>query len=90
MLDLKVEQRLRKIQFTRTLFLNKGHSMLIQSIIEWYQLTTGVEEPLLAKPTKLINYTRNIWFQDIIDFLYKHNISIFIKEFLTNKSQRKK
>ena len=31
----------------------------------------------------------SIWFQDIIDFLYKHNISIFTKDFLTIKSQRK-
>ena len=89
MLDLKVEQRLRKIQFMRKLFLNKRHSILIQSIIEWYQLTAGVEEPLLAKPNKIINYTSSIWFQDIIDFIYKHNISIFTKDFLIIKSQRK-
>ena len=73
----------------RKLFLNKRHSILNQSIIEWYQLTTGVEEPLLAKPTKLINYTSSIWFQDTIDFLYKHNISIFTKDFLTIKIQQK-
>ena len=73
----------------RKLFLNKRHSILIQSIIKWYQLTVGVEEPLLAKTTKLINYTSSIWYQDIIDFLYKHNISIFIKDFLTIKSQQK-
>ena len=90
MLDLKVEKRLRKIQFMRKLFLKKRHSILIQSIIEWYQLTAGFEETVLAKPTKLINYTSSIWFQDIIEFLYKHNISIFTKEFLTIKSQRKK
>ena len=77
MLDLKVEQRLRNIQFIRMLFLNKRHKILIQSIIEWYQLTVGVGEPLLAKPNKQINYTSNVWFQDIIDFLYEHNISIF-------------
>ena len=73
----------------RKLFLNKRHSILIQSIIKWYQLTVGVEEPLLAKTTKLINYTSSIWYQDIIDFLYKHNISIFTKDFLTIKSQQK-
>ena len=73
----------------RKLFLNKRHSILIQSTIKWYQLTAGVERLLLAKPTKLINYTSSIWFQDIIDFLYKHNISIFTKDFLTIKSQRK-
>ena len=57
MLDLKVEQRLRNIQFMRKLFLNKRYSILIQSIIEWYQLTVGVEEPLFARLNKLINYT---------------------------------
>ena len=77
-LDLKVEQQLRKIQFMRKLFLNKRHTILIQSIIEWYQLTTRIEEPLLAKLNKLINYTSSIWFQDVIDFIYKHSISIFI------------
>ena len=89
MLDLKVEQRLSKIQFMRKLLLNKRHSILIQSIIEWYQLTAGVEEPLLAKPRKRINYISSIWFQDIIYFLYKHNISIFTKDFLTIKIQQK-
>ena len=59
-LDLKVEQRLRKIQFMRKLFLNKRHKIIIQSIIEWYQLTAGVEEPILAKPNRKINYTSSI------------------------------
>ena len=89
MLDLKVEKRLRKIQFMRKLFLNKRHKILIQSIIEWYQPMAGVKEPLLAKSNKQINYTSSGWFQDIIDFLYKHNISIFTKEFINIKSQRK-
>ena len=87
--DLKVDQPLRKIQFMRKLFLNKRHKIIIQSKIEWYQLTTGVEEPLLAKPNKQIKYTSSVWFQDIIDFLYRHNIPIFTKEFLNIKSQRK-
>ena len=52
MLDLKVEQGLRKIKFMRKLFFHKRHKTLIQSTIEWYQLTTGVEEPLLAKSKK--------------------------------------
>ena len=43
-LDLKVEQRLRKIQFMRKLFLNQRHKIIIQPIIEWYQLTAEVEE----------------------------------------------
>ena len=43
MLDLKVEKRLRKIQFMRKLFLNKRHKIIIQSMIEWYQLTVRVE-----------------------------------------------
>ena len=83
MLDLKVEQRLRKIQG------NKRHSISIQSIIEWYQLTAGVEEPLLAKQNTFINYTSSIWFQDSTDFIYKHNISIFTKDLRTINSQRK-
>ena len=89
MLDLKVEQRLRKIQFMRKLFLNKRHKILIQSIIEWYQPMAGVKEPLLAKSNKQINYTSSVWFQDISDFLYKHIISIFAKKILNIKSQRK-
>ena len=89
MLDLKVEQRLRKIQLMRKHFLNKRHKIPIQSIIEWYQLTAGVEEQLLEKSNKHINSTSSVWFQDIIDFLYKHNISIFTKKILNIKSQRK-
>ena len=72
------------------LFLHKRHKILIQSIVEWYQLTAGVEEPLLAKPNKQISYTSSVWFQDIIDFLYKHNITIFTKKILNITSQRKK
>ena len=75
-LDWKVEQHLRRIKFMRKLFLHKRHKILIQSIIEWYQLTAGVEESILIKPNNRINYTSSIWFQDKIDFLYKHNITI--------------
>ena len=89
MLDLKVEKRLQKILFMRKVFLNKRHKILIQSIIEWYQLTTGVEEPLLANRNKQINYRRSGWFQDIINFLYEDNISIFTKEFINIKNHRK-
>ena len=88
MLDLKVEQGLRKTKFMRKLFFHKRHKTLIQSTIEWYQLTTGVEEPLLAKSNKQKNCTRSVWFQDIIDFLHKHNIIIFTKEFHNITSQR--
>ena len=49
----------------------------------------GVEEPIISKPNNKINYTRSIWFQDIIDFLYKHNITIFTKDFFNITSQRK-
>ena len=89
MLDLKVEQRLKKIQLMRKLFLHKRHSILIQSIIEWYQLSAGVEDSILTKPNNLINYTNSIWFQDVTEFIYKHNISIFTKAFISTKGQRK-
>ena len=49
----------------------------------------GVEEPIISKPNNKINYTRSICFQDIIDFLYKHNITIFTKDFFNITSQRK-
>ena len=43
---------------------------------------------ILTKPNNLINYTSSIWFQDIIDFIYKHNISIVTKDFISTKGQR--
>ena len=42
----------------------------------------------LSKPNRKINYTSNIWFQDIIDFFNKHNIKTFTKEFFEITSQR--
>ena len=58
--DSKVEQRLRKIQLMRKSCLNQRHKTIIQSIIEWYQLTTGVEEPILSKPNNKIKLTSSI------------------------------
>lgn len=88
MLDLKVKQRLRKIQFIKKLFLHKRHKIIIQSITKQYQLTTGVEELILAKPNNKINYTSSVCFQDIVAFRHNNNITIFIKDYFNITSQR--
>ena len=42
LLDFRVKQRLRKIQMIHKRLLHPKHKILMQGIIEWYQLSVGL------------------------------------------------
>ena len=50
-LDYRVEQRLRKIQLLHKLLLHPKHKILLQGIIEWYQLSAGLIVQILVNPS---------------------------------------
>ena len=68
-LDYRVEQRLRKIQLLHKLLLHPKHKILMQGILEWYQLFAGLTEQILVTPSIKINYVNSIWLQDLLNFM---------------------
>ena len=63
-LDYRVEQRLTKIQLLHKLLLHLKHKILMQCIIEWYQLSAGLIGQILVTPSIQVNYVNSIWLQD--------------------------
>lgn len=52
------------------------YKILIQIIIEWYHISAGLTGQILCNPTDQISYVSYVWFQDIINFLFKYNIHV--------------
>ena len=87
MLDYRVEQRLRKIKLLHKLLLHPTHKILMQGIIEWYQLSAGWQ--ILVNPSIQVNYVNSIWLQDLLNFMATSQIKIFTTTFLTANRQHK-
>ena len=88
-MDFKVEQRVRKIQFIHKMIYHPKHHLLIQALIEWYQVSSGLPYPILSQPNPAPNYINNVWFQDLIQFMADNNIKIITQDFFCNRPQRK-
>ena len=88
LIDLRVEQRVRKLQFMKKMLLYPKHKILIQIIIEWYHISAGLIGQILSNPTDKTSYVSSVWFQDIITFLFKNNIHVITYQFFTIKFQR--
>ena len=56
LLDYSVEQRLRKIQLIHKILLYPKYKIVMQGIIEWYQLSAGLTGQILANPSINVNY----------------------------------
>ena len=89
MMNFKVEQRVREIQFIHKMINHPKHNLLIQALIEWYQVFPGLPYPILSKPNSTLKYTNNIWVQYLILFMFYNNIKIITKDFFCNRPQRK-
>ena len=79
-MDYWVEQRLKKIQMIHKLLLHPEYQILIQEIIEWYQISAGVSSQILANPSK-VKYINRIWIQDLLDFMTEFQIKLFTTTF---------
>ena len=90
LLDLKVEQRVRKLQFMQKMLLHPKHKILIQIIIEWHHISAGLIGQILSTPTDKTAYVSSVWFQDIITFLYKKQYTCKYISIFRNKSPEDK
>ena len=88
-LDYRVEQRLTKIQLLHKLLLHLKHKILMQCIIEWYQLSAGLIGQILVTPSIQVNYVNSIWLQNLLNFMAASQIKHFTNTFLTANHQRK-
>ena len=62
------------------LLLHPEYQILIQEIIEWYQISAGVSSQILANPSK-VKYINRIWIQDLLDFMTEFQIKLFTTTF---------
>ena len=88
-LDCRVEQRISKNQLIHKILLHPKHKILMQGIIEWYQLPAGLIGQILVNPSTQVNYVNSIWIQYLIIFMATSQIKIFTTTFLTSNHQRK-
>ena len=63
--------------------------MILQSILEWYQVFSSISIPILQQPTNLTSYVNSVWLKDLINLMFKNDISIETKEYFQPKKQRK-
>ena len=76
LLDLKPEQRIRKIQMIHKLFLHPVQKKLIMSIIDHFQLSAGVSTPILSTTNQPLGYVSSTWFLDLINYCQKYHIKL--------------
>ena len=88
LIGFRAEQRLRKIQMLHRLLFNSKHKILMQGIIEWYQILVGLTGQRLANPSINVNYINSIWFHDLLHFVAEFHIIIYTTEFLIVNYQR--
>ena len=88
LINYKVEQSVKKLQMPHKLINNPKHTILIQRLISWYQISVGISTQAIANPLKGINYVSSIWFQKLVEFLPKHNIKIITEKFIGFNMQR--
>ena len=67
--------------------LHPTHKILIQIIIEWYDISAGLTGQILNNPTDQTPYEWSVWFQDIITFMFKYNIHVNTYQYFTLKAQ---
>ena len=88
LIDLRVEQRLRKIQILHKVLFYQKYKVLMQGIIEWYHISAGLTRQILSNPSIKVNYINIIWFNDLIHFMAESHITIYTTYFFTVNLQR--
>ena len=85
MTDFNVEQKVRKFQFIHKMINHLKNNLLIQALIEWYQVSSGLPYPILIQPNPTPKCINNVWFQDLIQYMSDNNIQIITKDFFCNR-----
>ena len=58
-------------------------------LIEWYQVSSDLPNPILSQPNPTPKYINNVWFQDFIRFMSNNDIKIITKDVFYNHPQQK-
>ena len=64
------------------------YKILMQDIIECYQISEGLTEQIFVNYLINVNYINSIWFHDLILFMATSHINIYTTDFLTVNLQR--
>ena len=88
LINYKVEQSVKKLEMLHKLLNHPKHTLLIQGLLSWYQLSLGISTQALANPPKGCNYVSSIWFGDLVEFLSIHKIKVVTEKFISLNMQR--
>ena len=88
LISYKVEQSVKKLQMLHKLLNHPKHTLLIQGLLSWYQLSLGISTQALANPPKGCNYVSSIWFGDLVEFMSIHKIKVVTEKFISLNMQR--
>ena len=82
LLNLEVEQGIRKIQILHKFIYHPKHQTLIYAIVYWHHLSSGLSKPLLQNPNQTYSYVSSDWFNNLLQFMAKKNDN-YVSEFIT-------
>ena len=88
LLDLKIEQGIRKIQILHNIIFHPKHQPLIHTIVDWYQISSGLSKPLVQNPKQLYTYVSSLWLKNLLQFMVKNNTTITLTNTLQFSIQR--
>ena len=88
LISYKVEQSVKKLQILHKPLNHPNHTMLIQGIISWYQISLGISTQALANSPKGCNYVSSMWFQDLLEFMLTLKIKVVTEKFISFNMQR--
>ena len=63
LMNFKIKQRLRKLQFIHKLITHPTRHLLIKTLIEWYQVSLDLSEQILIHPSLASPYIKSTWVQ---------------------------
>ena len=89
MLNLEVEQGIWKIQIIHKFIHHPKHQTLIHAIVDWHQLSSGLNKYILQNPNQRSSYVSSIWFNNLLQFMAKNKITIVLANTLQFNIQRR-
>ena len=89
LINLEVEQGIRKIQILHKFLYHPKHKTLIQAVVDWHQLSSGLSKSILQYPNQKFSYVSSIWLNNLLQFMEKNKITIVLENTLQFNIQRR-
>ena len=71
MIDIRIEQRIKKTNLSTSYQLILTHKILLQRILKWYQVSSNLSTPIVQPPTNLTEYVNIVRLKDLINVMFK-------------------